>query len=173
MPGWAWMLFGLGLGLAIAGIIYFSAAQRTGSAAPPAPFAPKAPAAASNAPQPRSEPDVPEDKTRYDFYDILPSFEVVIPERESAARTDSASKAVVEPGRYVLQTGSFTNYADADHMQAALALLGVEARIEKVTIDDDVFHRVRIGPLTDLEELNRIRERLRTARVEALLLKVP
>jgi cell division protein FtsN len=168
------MLFGLGLGLAIAGIIYFSAAQRTGRTAPAAPLAAKAPAATSGAAQPRSEPDAaPEDKTRYDFYDILPSFEVVIPERESAARTDRASKAVVEPGRYVLQTGSFTNYADADKMQAALALLGVEARIEKVTIDDDVFHRVRIGPVTDLEQLNRIRERLRTARVEALLLKVP
>jgi cell division protein FtsN len=57
-------------------------------------------------------------------------------------------------------------------LQASLALLGVESRIQRVTIDDAVFHRVRIGPITDLDELNRVRSRLREARIEPLLMKV-
>ena len=42
-----------------------------------------------------------------------------------------------------------------------------------MTIDDDVFHRVRIGPITDLEKLNRIRRQLRDAHIDAMLMKVP
>ena len=41
--------------------------------------------------------------------------------------------------------------ADADRLQASLALLGFESHVQRVTIDDDVFHRVRIGPIGDLD----------------------
>jgi cell division protein FtsN len=58
-------------------------------------------------------------------------------------------------------------------MRANLALLGIESHIQRVTIDDDVFHRVRVGPLDDLGELNRVRAQLRAARVDSLLIKVP
>jgi len=40
-----------------------------------------------------------------------------------------------------------------------------------VNIGRDVFHRVRVGPIDDLDELNRIRGRLRDARIESLLMK--
>ena len=33
----------------------------------------------------------------------------------------------------------------------SLALLGIESHVQRVTIDDDVFHRVRIGPIDDLD----------------------
>jgi len=58
-------------------------------------------------------------------------------------------------------------------MKATLALLGVESRIQKVTIDADDFHRVRVGPMSDLDELNGVRRRLWDARIEVLLIKVP
>jgi cell division protein FtsN len=35
-----------------------------------------------------------------------------------------------------------------------------------------VYHRVRIGPIRDLEELNQTRRRLREARIEWLLMLV-
>jgi cell division protein FtsN len=58
-------------------------------------------------------------------------------------------------------------------MRANLALLGIESRVQRVTIDTDVFHRVRIGPIDELDELNRIRRQLREAHVESMLMKVP
>ena len=54
--------------------------------------------------------------------------------------------------------------ADADRRQASLALLGIESRIQRVTVDDDVYHRVRIGPISNLDSLNRMRKQLRDAR---------
>jgi cell division protein FtsN len=39
-------------------------------------------------------------------------------------------------------------------------------------VDEDVWHRVRIGPITDLAELNRLRARLRAADLDALVIRV-
>jgi cell division septation protein DedD len=152
---------------------------------PPAPSASAdAPAAASDSPGEPAAPGPPAaaarepasaeaDESRFSFYEMLPQFEVVIPEVEAEAGRGVRSRPVEEPGRYVLQAGSFRALADADRRQANIALLGIESRIQRVTIDDDVFHRVRIGPITDLDELNRTRRRLRDAGVETMLMKVP
>jgi cell division protein FtsN len=110
---------------------------------------------------------------QFDFYEILPQYEVVVPEVETAATPGARSKPVEEPGSYVLQAGSFSALDDADRLKASLALLGIESRIQRVTIDDDTFHRVRIGPITDLDRLNRIRRQLRDAGVDTMLMKVP
>ena len=71
----------------------------------------------------------------------------------------------------MLQAGSFTTLADADRRQASLALLGIESHIQSVTVDDGEYHRVRIGPISDLKELNRLRRRLKDARVETMLMQ--
>ncbi len=42
----------------------------------------------------------------------------------------------------------------------------------RVAVDADVWHRVRIGPISDLAELNRIRDRLRSADIDALVIRV-
>ena len=103
----------------------------------------------------------------------MPQYEVVVPEVETPTGNSRAARAapVEEPGSYVLQVGSFSGFADADRLQAKLALLGIESRVQRVTIDDDVFHRVRIGPITDLAELNRVRRQLRDAGIDSMLLK--
>ena len=159
------MSFGLSLGLIVALAVYIGrppvqaprVAERVGASAPPAPVVDQSAPAES----------------RFDFYELLPQFEVVIPEIETDAKADSTANAVEQPGRYVLQAGSFSTLADADRMQANLALLGVETRIQHVSIDDDEFHRVRIGPMSDLTQLNQIRHRLRDARIETILMRVP
>lgn len=164
------MLVGLTLGLVVAlGVYLRSAGERPQrvAARPATPIEP-APAPSADAPI-----VVPPAETRFDFYELLPQFEVVIPEVESDTRPDRAARAVEEPGRYVLQVGSFTSLADADRMQASLALLGIESRIQRVTIDDDIYHRVRIGPIAELDQLNRVRRQLRDARIESLLMRVP
>lgn len=170
LPGWLWMLAGLGLGLSVAAGVYFTDLRPRGKQPPPRP-APQsqqdmeAPAAAT----PPAEPHPAE---RFDFYELLPKFEVVIPETERDARADSSPAAVEQPGNYVLQAGSFSTYTDADRMRAQLALLGVESRIQKVSIDERTYHRVRIGPITNLNELNAVRGRLRDALVEVMVIRL-
>jgi cell division protein FtsN len=110
--------------------------------------------------------------SRFDFYEMLPNFEVIIPEQETNVSRDTQQEAVVLPGIYVLQAGSFTKFEDADRRRAQIALQGIESRIQRVTIDDKTYHRVRIGPTDDLDELNRLRNRLKQAKIDVLRIRV-
>ena len=88
---------------------------------------------------------------------MLPNFEVIIPEEEPDVSRDAEVEPIEAPGTYVLQAGSFTDVSDADRRRAQLALLGLESRVQRITIDERTYHRVRIGPMSDLDELNRVR----------------
>jgi cell division protein FtsN len=74
---------------------------------------------------------------------------------------------------FFLQAGAFQNAPDADNLKVRLALLGVEATIQTTTLPDKgVWHRVRVGPYTSVEELNRTRDTLKQNGVETALIKV-
>jgi cell division protein FtsN len=181
-PGWIWMLFGLAIGLVVAAGVYFRRAPAPGDHAATAERSASAPATGERAPARRgaarggaaSGGDATKaTDQRFDFYDILPQYEVVVPEVETAAGPSARAKPVDEPGSYVLQAGSFGSAPEAEKLKATLALLGIESRVQKVAVDDDVYHRVRIGPITDLDKLNRIRRQLHDAHINAMLMKVP
>jgi hypothetical protein len=166
-PGWIWMLVGLAIGLAVALVVYLR--DRPGAPAPrPAATAPLL----ERAGEAEGDTDSGQPATHFDFYEMLPKFEVVIPETEREVHPDIAPIDVASPGAYVLQAGSFASYADADRRKAGLALQGIESTIQKVSIDNKTFHRVRIGPVTDLERLNELRNRLREAEIEVLVIRV-
>jgi SPOR domain len=110
---------------------------------------------------------------KYDFYQMLPNFEVVVPEKDKDVKRDLPAGAPIErPGVYVLQAGSYRNEADAERVRQQLALQGVQAKVQRVAVDADVWHRVRIGPITNLAELNKVRKQLRAAEVDALVIRV-
>ena len=110
---------------------------------------------------------------KYDFYEMLPNFEVVVPEKDKDVKRDFPAAAKIErPGVYVLQAGSYRNQADAERVRAQLALQGVEAKVQRVAVDADVWHRVRIGPISNLDELNKVRRQLQAAEVDALVIRV-
>jgi cell division protein FtsN len=165
--GWTGLALGLGIGLAVAAGVWQYKARPP---AEPAAAKPKKPA-------PMSARDESPDKEPppgggYTFYDRLKNFEVVIPEKDKEVHRDLRPAPETRPGTYVLQAGSYRNFADADRVRAQLALAGVESKVQKVTVDTDTWHRVRIGPITNLDELNRIRTRLRQADVDALVIRV-
>ncbi len=171
-PGWLWMIFGLAIGLSVALAIYV---RDRGPAPPPIARQPASLESAidDNGAGARTEEPLPEQKeSRFTFYDMLPNFEVVIPEQEPDVTADVEPRAVVTPGLYILQAGSFTRYEDADRRRAELALQGIESTIQRVTIDDRTYHRVRIGPTDDLEELNLLRSRLRAAKIDAIRIRL-
>jgi cell division septation protein DedD len=167
-PGWVWMIFGLGIGLAVAFAIYIND-RAPGTAVRPVAHKPSN--IDSNSEPVGSKEDTPA-KPRFDFYNMLPNFEVIIPEEDVDVRPDSGPQAVVDPGVYVLQAGSFTEYKDADRRKATLAMHGIESHIQRVTIDDKTYHRVRIGPIDDLNELNVVRSRLHEAHIDVLRIKL-
>jgi cell division protein FtsN len=110
---------------------------------------------------------------KYDFYEMLPNFEVVVPEKDKDVKRDLPAAAKVErPGVYVLQAGSYRNEADANRVQKQLALQGVQAKVQRVAVDADVWHRVRIGPISNLDEVNKVRKQLQAAEVDALVIRV-
>lgn len=174
-PGWMWMVFGLTIGLSVAFAIYVNGLSR--------PDVIEAITAAQKEPQvaldnnseqqtvtaPGTEEKPP---NRFDFYSMLPNFEVIVPEQEPDVTRDVQPQAVLQPGNYVLQAGSFSRYEDAERRRAELALQGIESRVQKVSIDDKTYHRVRIGPLQDLDKLNMIRSRLRQANIDVLRIRV-
>jgi cell division septation protein DedD len=108
---------------------------------------------------------------RYDFYDGLPKFEVVVPEKEHGTRVDAAAR-VSRPGTYFLQAGSYRNVEDANRIQAQLARQQISANVQRVALDADVWYRIRIGPINDLGQLNRVRQQLQAAKIVSLVIRV-
>jgi cell division protein FtsN len=110
---------------------------------------------------------------KYDFYQMLPNFEVVVPEKEKDVKRDLPATAKIErPGVYVLQVGSYRNESDADRVREQLSKEGIDAKVQRVAVDTDVWHRVRIGPIMKLDELNKLRKQLQASDVDAIVIRV-
>jgi len=113
----------------------------------------------------------PDTKPRFDFYKILPGTEEAITDPKTKGVQQKSTTASRET--FFLQAGAFQSAPDADNLRARLALLGIEARIQTATLPDKgVWHRVRVGPYTSVEELGRTRETLKQNGVETTLIKV-
>jgi cell division protein FtsN len=108
----------------------------------------------------------------YDFYEMLPNFEVVVPEKDREVKRDLPAAKIERPGVYVLQAGSYRNLADAERVRAQLSLQGIDAKVQRVAVDNDEWHRVRIGPISDINELNRVRKQLQAAEIDGLVIRV-
>ena len=170
MPGWVWLLVGLSIGLAVAAGFYITRPTQ-------GPQMIERNATADTRAKPSSNRPVelpPETESRFSFYEILPSYEVVVPRDEAGDGAQAKTpKAVPEPGTYVIQVGSFRSNADADRMRANLALLGIESRIERVTIDDKTtWYRVRVGPEKNEARTNQVLRQLAENQIDAFLVRV-
>ncbi len=177
------LFVGLALGLGIAlGVAFYL--NKT-----PVPFASKAkPGAARNGAGDGAKPPaiagLPQggaapgakgaEMPKFDFYRILPGAEEPVSDRDlrEAARA-AKSQPDAAKGVYYVQAGSFQNPADADNQKAKLALLGFESSVEPTNLPDKgTWYRVRLGPYTRVEELNRVRQSLAQNGIEASLVRL-
>jgi cell division protein FtsN len=167
--GWLGLALGLSLGLALAAVIYLKDHRldapeiHTGKPIKKRPHGNDAPEAGDPA---------ADDSKSYAFYEMLPKFEVVVPEKDKDVRPDIKSVPETRSGTYVLQAGSYKNFADADRVRAKLGLLGIESKVQKVSVENDTWYRIRIGPFSKLDDLNRVRQNLHKADVDALEIRV-
>ncbi len=109
------------------------------------------------------------EKPRFEFYKILPGAEEPVTEQQ----IKQAAKAGAPAENYLLQVGAFQNPADADNLKARLALIGVEASVEPIDLPEKgTWYRVRVGPYSKVDEINRIRQTLAQNGIEASLVKI-
>ncbi len=164
------LLLGLGIALAVAWYINKMPTPFVNRAAPPVKGEPPKNADFARADEKAGK--APEGKPRFDFYKILPGSEEPVTEQQFKD-AQRQSSTIQSKEAFFLQAGAFQNAPDADNLKARLALLGVEAAIQTTTLPDNgVWHRVRIGPYTSIEELNRAREALKQSGIETTLIKV-
>ncbi|MBO9661290.1 SPOR domain-containing protein [Dokdonella sp.] len=191
-PAWLWVLVGMLLGIGLMLVVLgkdWAPLLRKKNLPQPNPEA--------TAPR-ESEPPLaeakPPPKKNYDFYQVLPEAEVVIPDAELSAKAKAEKQAqqaranptapATTPGatpgtpaapaagaRYVLQTSSYPDPKAADEAKAKLALSGFSAQVQPVTINGKTWHRVRLGPYSSASELEAAKKSLAENGINAIALK--
>ena len=163
------IFIGLAIALAVAVVIKGSPSPFVERKPEPAasdktPLAPAAPAEKPAEDKPRQQ------KNRVSiFIPSCPASRNLSAEKD-IKQQDSGSAA---KSQYYLQAGAFQNEGDADNLKAKLALMGVEATIQTATVPDKgIWHRVRVGPYNNVDDLNRMRTTLTQNGVTASLVKV-
>ena len=158
----------LGLGIALAVAWYINKM--------PTPFLTRAPAKADAQKSDVAKSDkstlTPDSKPRFDFYKILPGAEEAITDQQLK---DTQQKPPADQGKdvFYLQAGAFQSAPEADNLKARLALLGLETTIQTTaTSDQGTWHRVRVGPFTTVDDLNRARDGLKQNGIATTLIKV-
>jgi cell division protein FtsN len=112
-----------------------------------------------------------ESKPRFDFYKILPGSEEPVTDQQFREAQQKPSAQAKEA--FFLQAGAFQNAPDADNLKARLALMGMEATVQTTTLPDKgVWYRVRVGPYTTVDDLNRARDSLKQGGIDTTLIKV-
>ena len=137
-PGWVWMILGVAIGVAGAAAYWvLQPPEQRPQVAAPEPSRP-------TEPENKGIEVPPEREARFSFYEMLPSYEVVIPREEIEGSKEAARRAepdaressprntqtLAEKGDYIIQIGSYRSRGDAESQRAELALIGVEARVE-------------------------------------------
>ncbi len=111
-------------------------------------------------------------KPRFDFYTILPGSETAVSEQEIKKNELQADAAKIKDS-YYLQVGAFQTEQEADNMKAKLALLGIESLIQTANVPDKgIWHRVRVGPFSDVSQIDKAKTDLSQNGFKADLIKV-
>lgn len=172
---WLWFLSGIIIGALGSFLVYLATLA-------PHPDRPAPAVAAAEKPeQAREEKQSARrvEKPQFDFYTLLPETEVIVgePSQSEAGTPKQAEPPQPAPSpesakpaaQFLLQAGSFRQFADADRRRAEILLLGFDARVETVNVrGGETWHRVHVGPFPDPTALTRARNSLRSQGIETL-----
>jgi len=89
------------------------------------------------------------------------------PEKKSEPAAEAAPKP--QTGNYILQVGAFKTVDESEQMRGKMQSLGLNAYIEKATVNGISWHRVRVGPLSTLDDAKGLRSRLASNGVKSYL----
>lgn len=198
LPGWVWFAGGVLLGALVMGAMWLKERQANGQAGEARLEAVETEQQAAASQQvvdgetQSLSPQQPEMvQHQFDFYSVLPDMEVEVqPDSlRPAASKPAAVASVAEPSvdseqtpqegplktdaksLFQMQLASFRSRADAERMMASAALKGISSRVEKVTINDKAYYRVRSGPYSR-EQAYSLHKRLKKRGIESLIMRV-
>jgi len=192
-PAWVWLGLGVLLGLALSALVLIKdwapMLRKKNLPQPNAEATAPKESETAVADEAAKKPTPP--KKTFDFYSVLPEMEVVIPDAELSAKaraeqqrqqqamaqSQAANTAVpaspppAESGRYVLLAGSYADAKAADEAKAKLAMLGVVAKVQSITINGKVWNRVMVGPYASASDTESAKKALADNGVKAIPMK--
>ena len=192
-PAWIWLGLGVLLGLALSALVLIKdwapMLRKKNLPQPNADATAPKESEQAVADEAAKKPAPP--KKTFDFYSVLPEMEVVIPDAELSAKaraeqqrqqqamaqSQAANTAVPPPtpapesGRYVLLAGSYADAKAADEAKAKLAMLGVVAKVQSITINGKVWNRVMVGPYANASDTESAKKALADNGVKAIPMK--
>lgn len=181
---WVWLISGYIAGVLTVGAVWWKFGSAPGQAETW--IGDKPPSGQSSKPATSVQPEQPEEERveppQFDFYSLLPQMEVVVPDDEleselatpapePKAETGVPEKPAGPQRAYLIQVGSFKNANDAERVKAQLALLGLQAKTNKVSSKGVVWHRVRVGPFNTSEDVKQARSRLASNGYKTLVIR--
>ena len=171
------MLSGLGVGLIIATAIYLNNRGEIGEVSSYLSNQKTPENYLEPAPKVAVESEVTVVKNPFTFYSIL-IFPILLKENPQISSETNSIRVVNQTDEDssdldILQVGAFEVPADAERMRKDLALLDIESSIQKITIDSKDYHRVIIGPIGKISELNSLQKQLEDADIEVYRRKRP
>lgn len=98
---------------------------------------------------------------------VTPPAQVATPSPAVPAKPNRAAKQ----DTYFLQAGAFRNASDAEAMKARVLMLGLAAQVQPANVNGTTLHRVRVGPFTGLDEMNKARSRLGGEKIETSVVR--
>ncbi|MBA1279779.1 MULTISPECIES: SPOR domain-containing protein [Pseudomonadaceae] len=191
VPGWVWLVCGLVIGGFITFLMNLEPGRDEIKRTTDAPKPKEQPKRSL----PAQEQPV---KPKYDFYTLLPESEVILPPEaskpeppkpvtpEEAAKIDTARAEAALNGQvppppplvakapvtqFFLQAGSFRKQQEAEKVRAQIILLGQDVRVENVTVRDEDWYRVLVGPFANREQLGQAQKTLSASGYNNLLLQ--
>lgn len=195
-PAWIWLGIGVLLGLTLSALVlvkdWAPMLRKKNLPQPNAEATAPKESESAVADEAAKKPAPP--KKSFDFYSVLPEMEVVIPDAELSAKaraeqqrqqaamaqsqtantnaTTPAPPASTEGGgRYVLLAGSYGDPKAADEAKAKLALLGVVAKVQSITINGKTWNRVMVGPYANASDTETAKKSLADNGVKAIPMK--
>jgi len=195
-PAWIWLGIGVLLGLTLSALVlvkdWAPMLRKKNLPQPNAEATAPKESESAVADEAAKKPAPP--KKSFDFYSVLPEMEVVIPDAELSAKaraeqqrqqaamaqsqtantnaTTPAPPASTEGGgRYVLLAGSYGDPKAADEAKAKLALLGVVAKVQSITINGKTWNRVMVGPYANASDTEAAKKSLADNGVKAIPMK--
>jgi cell division protein FtsN len=195
-PAWVWLGIGILLGLAISATVLIKdwapMLRKKNLPQPNAEATAPKESEQTVADEAGKKPAPP--KKTYDFYSVLPEMEVVIPDAELSAkaraeqqRQQQAMAQAQNPAtgatptapppstdanaRYVLLAGSYADAKAADEAKAKLALLGIVAKVQSVSVNGKTWNRVMVGPYANASDTEAAQKTLSDAGVKAIPMK--
>jgi cell division protein FtsN len=195
-PAWVWLGIGILLGLAISATVLIKdwapMLRKKNLPQPNAEATAPKESEQAVADEAGKKPAPP--KKTYDFYSVLPEMEVVIPDAELSAKAraeqqrqqaamaqaqnPSATPATPTPvtpadanARYVLLAGSYADSKSADEAKAKLAMLGIIAKVQSISINGKTWNRVMVGPYANASDTETAQKTLADAGVKAIPMK--